>query len=121
MRFGPGVLGLAAGLSLAVGPALAEEASGLEAGGLRAAVFAHPAAQARLALAPVGLADAPPRLPDGVARTSIDHAFTRTSLTGSLGFLCGLDERLDAHGAMGAFGADPHGRFVGARLHMSLR
>jgi len=51
----------------------------------------------------------------GVARTSVDHRFDRESLVGSVGFLCGLQPRLDESSGS-AFGLDPHGRFLGAKL-----
>jgi hypothetical protein len=51
----------------------------------------------------------------GVARTSLDHQFARDGLTGSVGFLCGLQPRLDESSGA-AYGFDPHGRFLGARL-----
>lgn len=51
----------------------------------------------------------------GVARTSLDHPFARGGLTGSVGFLCGLQPRLDESSGAG-YGFDPHGRFLGARL-----
>ena len=51
----------------------------------------------------------------GVARTSLDRRFARDGLVGSVGFLCGLQPRLDeASGS--AYGLDPHGRFLGAKL-----
>ena len=51
----------------------------------------------------------------GVARTSLDRHLTRDGLVGSVGFLCGLQPRLDeASGS--AYGLDPHGRFLGAKL-----
>ncbi len=51
----------------------------------------------------------------GFAKTSVEHRFDRSEVTGSLGFLCGLQPRLDEHiGA--ANGYDPHGRFIGAKL-----
>ena len=51
----------------------------------------------------------------GEARTSVDRRFARDGVTGSLGFLCGLQPRLDEHSGA-AYGIDPHGRFLGAKL-----
>ena len=51
----------------------------------------------------------------GEARTSVDRRFAKGDLTGSLGFLCGLQPRLDEHSGS-AYGIDPHGRFLGAKL-----
>jgi opacity protein-like surface antigen len=56
----------------------------------------------------------------GVARTSVDHRFGRDDVTGSLGFLCGLQPRADKDvGA--AHGYDPNGRFLGAKLSFAFR
>lgn len=52
----------------------------------------------------------------GVARTSVDRPVGRDGLTGSLGFLCGLQPHLNDTGAAQTYGVDPHGRFVGAKL-----
>ncbi len=51
----------------------------------------------------------------GEARTSLDRRFAKDGVTGSLGFLCGLQPRLDEHSGS-AYGIDPHGRFLGAKL-----
>jgi hypothetical protein len=102
---------LAAVLALAAGAARAETPEAL-----RAAVYRAPAAPS------VGFSlPAPPEpaRPAGVAKTSIDHRFAREGLDGSLGFLCGLQPA--ASGAMAATGVDPHGRFLGVKLHMSFR
>ena len=56
------------------------------------------------------------------ARTSVDHRFSRRQdITGSLGFLCGLQPGHTESGGAGAYGSDPHGRFVGARLSFAFR
>jgi len=99
--------------------ALAGAAHAASPDALKAAVFqggAPPPARA----AAVTYAEAPAPLPPGIARTSLDHAFDKAE-TGSVGFLCGLDERADAKGAMAAYGSDPHGRFVGAKLRFTFR
>ncbi|HEX3885943.1 MAG TPA: hypothetical protein VHW05_00500 [Phenylobacterium sp.] len=52
------------------------------------------------------------------ATTAVNHRFDRADkVTGSLGFLCGLQpSHADVSGAGAAYGVDPHGRFVGAKL-----
>ena len=56
------------------------------------------------------------------ARTAVDHRFSRRQdITGSLGFLCGLQPGHTESGGAGAYGSDPHGRFVGARLSFAFR
>ncbi|HZZ69141.1 MAG TPA: hypothetical protein VFE18_13290 [Phenylobacterium sp.] len=52
------------------------------------------------------------------ATTAVDHRFDRADkVTGSVGFLCGLQpSHAEAGGAGAAYGVDPHGRFVGAKL-----
>lgn len=56
----------------------------------------------------------------GIARTSVDRRFGRDDVTGSLGFLCGLQPRADKDlGA--AHGYDPNGRFLGAKLSFAFR
>jgi hypothetical protein len=56
------------------------------------------------------------------ARTAIDHRFSRREdVTGSLGFLCGLQPGHAEGGGAAAFGQDPHGRFVGAKLSFAFR
>lgn len=73
--------------------------------------------------------DAPPPAPDrsgpprdfGMPRTALERSFGRDELTGSVGFLCGLQPKAMTDGAAAAHGVDPHGRFVGVKLRMSLR
>jgi hypothetical protein len=99
--------------------ALAGAAQAATPDALKAAVFQGGAARPARAAA-VTYAAAPQALPDGIAKTSLDHAFDKRA-TGQVGFLCGLDERADAKGAMAAYGSDPHGRFVGAKLSFTFR
>ncbi|WP_309604911.1 hypothetical protein [Phenylobacterium sp.] len=55
------------------------------------------------------------------ARTAVEHRFSRRQdITGSLGLLCGLQPGHTESGG-GAYGSDPHGRFVGARLSFAFR
>ena len=56
------------------------------------------------------------------ARTAVDHRFSRRDdVTGSVGFLCGLQPGHNETGAAAAYGADPHGRFLGAKLSFAFR
>ena len=98
---------------------------------LAAAARAEPA---RLNLTPAPKADAaalnaavlaPDRqvheLPQpGIARTAIDRRFEQDRATGSLGFLCGRPDSLDERARSQAFGSDPQGRFLGARLAVTF-
>lgn len=52
----------------------------------------------------------------GLARTSLDRRFADEGVTGSLGFLCGLQPSGDSRA-----GSDPHGRFVGAKFSLAFR
>ena len=61
---------------------------------------------------------------DGVvfARTAVDHRFAgHDNLTGALGFLCGRQPSPGDTGGASAYGVDPHGRFVGAKLSLAFR
>jgi hypothetical protein len=99
--------------------ALAGAAHAASPDDLKAAVFAA-GAQPPARTAAITYADAPDPRPAGIAKTSLDHTFDKRA-TGQVGFLCGLDERADAKGAMAAYGSDPHGRFVGAKLRFTFR
>jgi hypothetical protein len=57
----------------------------------------------------------------GIARTSVDRRLASEELTGSLGFLCGLQPGAPPSGAAAARGYDPAGRFVGAKLSLAFR
>lgn len=57
----------------------------------------------------------------GIARTAIDRRLSGEDLTGSLGFLCGIQPGADRRGAAAAHGVDPTGRFVGAKLSLAFR
>lgn len=57
----------------------------------------------------------------GFARTSVDRRFSSDDkVTGSLGFLCGLQPNAVDKGATTVYGVDPHGRFIGAKLKLSF-
>jgi hypothetical protein len=56
------------------------------------------------------------------ARTAVERHFAkRDDLTGSFGFLCGLQPGHTESGAAAAYGSDPHGRFVGAKFSIAFR
>jgi hypothetical protein len=56
------------------------------------------------------------------AKTAVDHRFgRREDVTGSVGFLCGLQPGHNEAGGAAAYGFDPHGRFVGAKLSFAFR
>ena len=57
----------------------------------------------------------------GLARTSIDRRFDRDRASGAIGFLCGRPDSLDERAKSQAYGADPQGRFLGARLSFAFR
>ncbi|WP_304178348.1 hypothetical protein [Phenylobacterium aquaticum] len=88
---------------------------------LDAAVMATgPAPQVRLTLAePYAQAYAMKQA--GVARTSVDRRLRSEDVTGSLGFLCGLQPGAERSGAAAANGYDPSGRFLGAKLSFAFR
>src|SRR4051812_553130 len=57
----------------------------------------------------------------GIARTAVDRTLAGDDLVGALGFLCGIQPGADRNGAAAARGADPNGRFLGAKLSLALR
>ena len=57
----------------------------------------------------------------GLARTSVDRSFDHDRGSGALGFLCGRPDSLDERAASSAYGSDPHGRFLGAKLSLAFR
>ena len=57
----------------------------------------------------------------GIVQTSVDHKFSGQGLTGSLGFLCGLQPAYYHAGAADARGYDPEGKFVGAKLAFAFK
>jgi hypothetical protein len=60
-------------------------------------------------------------LTPGVARTAVDHPFGKGGVVGSAGFLCGRGAGPDNNGAATAYGYDPEGRFVGAKLSFAFK
>jgi hypothetical protein len=56
------------------------------------------------------------------AKTSVERHFAnRDDLTGSFGFLCGLQPGHTESGVAAAYGTDPHGRFVGAKFSIAFK
>jgi len=57
----------------------------------------------------------------GIAKTAIDRRLDGDEdVTGSLGFLCGLQPGARRTGAAAARGVDPSGRFLGAKLSVAF-
>jgi hypothetical protein len=48
-------------------------------------------------------------------RVAVDRRLA-PDVTGAVGFLCGREPGQNTAGSASAFGSDPHGRFLGARL-----
>jgi hypothetical protein len=57
----------------------------------------------------------------GMPTTAIERGFGHGGVTGSAGFLCGLQPKAMADGAAAAYGVDPHGRYLGVKLRMVVR
>jgi hypothetical protein len=111
---------LALALIAVAGAARAEIAPGALASAVRAAPqSALDVPQAALVL-PRDLLASVVRVP-GVAKTSVDHSFAQKGLSGVAGFICGLEPSKDTSGGATAYGYDPHGRFVGAKLTFAFR
>jgi ABC-type phosphate transport system substrate-binding protein len=73
-------------------------------------------------LLPISYAGAATPMTPGVGRTSVDHSFGKGGgVTGSAGFLCGRGAGPDNNGAATAYGYDPEGRFVGAKLSIAFK
>jgi hypothetical protein len=114
---------------LGAGAAHAEDA-GKAAASLRSAAFAssngaitldNPDAGAfpkPTIVMPYGGDGSAPRM-DGIATTSVSRQVA-TNATGFAGFICGLQPAVGHSGASAAYGDDPHGRFVGAKLSVSF-
>ena len=55
------------------------------------------------------------------AKTAVDHRFAgKSNVTGSVGFLCGLQPGHNDTGGAAAYGSDPHGRFVGTKFSIAF-
>jgi hypothetical protein len=57
----------------------------------------------------------------GMPTTAVERRFGRDGVTGAAGFLCGLQPKAMTDGAAAAHGVDPHGRFLGVKLHLAFR
>jgi hypothetical protein len=122
-------LALAAATLLAVSAAHAEDA-GRATASLQGAAFASGNGAITLDRPDAGAFPKPtivmpyaddgsaPRM-DGIAVTSVSRQ-VGTNATGFAGFICGLQPALGHSGASAAYGDDPHGRFVGAKLSVSF-
>jgi len=98
--------------------ALTAATSALLAGAAQAEVASPPAAKAIKPAVAETYAD---RTSTSYApKTSVDHRFPLERLTGSAGFLCDRAPGHNEQGGMSAYGYDPHGRFVGARLSLAF-
>ena len=70
---------------------------------------------------PTALTDAQAAaLREGISRTAVDHQFA-DRLTGSLGFLCDPHPSMQFDGLAARPGADPQGKFLGAKLSFAFR
>ena len=87
----------------------------------RAALTPSPADLARSVLPVRDVVAGAVPLPAGVVKTSVDHSFAPGRVSGSAGFVCGLQESRDHSGAREVTGYDPNGRFVGAKLSFAFR
>ncbi|WP_337186944.1 hypothetical protein [Phenylobacterium sp.] len=112
------VLALASTGAHAAPPPAAEQAVVHEV--LAQAVRARPAPEVRISYSPEAT-EALALRRAGLAKTSVDRRLGDEDMTGSLGFLCGLQSGADRGGAAAARGVDPHGRFLGAKLSLSFR
>ena len=113
-----GVCGWAVAMAMAAGVAQAQTASQALAEAVRPGRGEAPAV--RISLTPeAAAAHALKRA--GIARTAVDRRLASDELTGSLGFLCGIQPGADRSGAAAARGVDPTGRFVGAKLSLAFR
>jgi hypothetical protein len=111
---------LAVALAMGAGMARAESAAASKAMSRPPSPAAAALAQAAFA-APQPYAQALQSRMDGVVRTSVEQRFgARDNAVGEAGFLCGLLPHPDTTGAAAAFGHDPDGRFVGAKLRLAF-
>lgn len=99
--------------ALAAGSASAEVAAGTSRSALEQAAFQTPRAEAYAQSNSLRAA--------GLARTALERRIRGDTVTGAVGFLCGREPSRDLSAGGGAFGSDPHGRFVGAKLSLRFR
>ena len=70
--------------------------------------------------APAADRDAAPALPEGVAKTSVDHRFSPSGdVMGSLGYLCGMAKTPLGSGSL-ASSYEPAGTFLGGQLKVAF-
>ena len=112
------IAGLMAALAVA-GAAQAETTGQAEA--LAAAVRPGAAAPAVRLSMPAKDAEAYAMRRAGIARTAVERALAGDDVTGSLGFLCGIQPGAERSGVAAARGTDPSGRFLGAKLSLAFR
>ena len=115
--------GVALGVFLGAGAAEAQTASQALAEAVRPGRTELPALRISLepGLLEPGDARAHALKRAGIARTAVDARLAGDDLTGSLGFLCGIQAGAGRSGAATARGVDPTGRFVGAKLSLAFR
>ncbi len=114
-------LALAGSVHAATTPADAQAAARTLRSLLPHAAEPGPADQATPALPVRDVLAGAVRMPAGVAKTSVDHSFAPGRVSGSAGFVCGLQDSLEHSGAREITGYDAHGRFVGAKLSFAFR
>ena len=103
-----------AGLLLAA--VLSAGAAKAETDPLTAVAFASRGAPLVRASLPTSTSPATRTGADALPKRSIDLRFSPKDVTGSVGFLCGREPGQSHTGSASAFGYDPHGRFLGAKL-----
>jgi hypothetical protein len=69
---------------------------------------------------PVTLQPRDADLAAAVMPVAVDRQFASKDVTGALGFLCGREPGHNDTGSASAFGSDPHGRFLGAKLSLAF-
>jgi hypothetical protein len=80
-----------------------------------------PAAGSSAALKAAVFAEAAEGKGQAMSRVAVDHRFAKSDATAAVGFLCARPDSLDERAASSAYGSDPHGRFLGARLSVAFR
>lgn len=110
---------LAFGLAAGASYALADPVSAPDNPRFR--VNAAPATAKGIAHTPLRYAALHTPRVEGITKTSVESRFgVQDNAVGEAGFLCGLLPHPDTAGAAAAFGHDPDGRFVGAKLRIAF-
>ena len=115
----PGIAAWAALLALTAAGAAEAQSAPLKLDLAQAPASAAPLDISQLRSAAGLTDDQAQALRAGIARTSVDHSFV-DKLTGQVGFLCGLHGQ-DYDEAASMRGADPSGKFLGAKLSLAFR